>query len=182
MDIICLTCDMHFESAEGAKEHKCRGKPIYQANTTQVKTNGSNIPGQVVTSIIFPSTQMQICPTCKKPSLMLNEISNRYECLNLECKTSFFRVTVDKNRQLITAEKEALDELSTKETRAWFGNQYYDAKRKKWRDGEKPIRVRWTHNYWNWIFIVLAFVFISLAVTLILNYFWPGTRFTIFGW
>lgn len=127
-------------------------------------------------------TQLQTCPECKQLSLMLNATNNRYECLNLKCRSSFFRATIDKYNQNVATDQKALDELSTKKTRSWFGNQYYDAKKKKMRDGKEPIRVRWTHNYWNWFFVVLVFVLISLAVTLILNHFYPNFRFVIFGW
>jgi hypothetical protein len=126
--------------------------------------------------------QLHICPTCKRQSLMLNDSSNRYECLNSECHASFFRATIDKYDQNVALDQKALDELSTKKTRSWFGNQYYDAKKKKMRDGKEPIRVHWTHNYWNWILIVIILLLISLAVTLILHHFYPNSWFFIFSW
>jgi len=113
---------------------------------------------------------------------MLNETDDRYECLNIKCRESFFRATVDKYNQLGVAEQNAINELDAKKTRSWFGNQYYDSKRKKWRDGEQPIRVSWVHNKWHWLLIPLLFILISVIITLILNYFHPGSKFAILGW
>jgi len=74
---------------------------------------------------------LQVYPSCKKKSLMLNEASNRYECLNTKCRETFLRASIDRFNQQIEAEKKALDALTEGETKAWFGNQYYDPKRKK---------------------------------------------------
>jgi hypothetical protein len=64
---------------------------------------------------------------------------------------------------------------------AWHGNQYFDPKKKKWRDGKKPKRIKLGSRN-NWIWGVLTFVIISLAVTLIVNYLRPGSTFSFFMW
>jgi hypothetical protein len=109
---------------------------------------------------------------------MLNNTSNQYECLN--CRGTFLKATVDKFNQQVAIEKNVLNELAGKETKAWFGNQYYDPKRKKWRNGKKPKKIRLGHN--NWLWAVLAFILISIVTTLILNYLFPDSRFAIFIW
>lgn len=126
------------------------------------------------------SVPLQICPSCKRKSLMLNKASDQYECLNTECGDNYFRATVDKYNQQVAIEKNTLNELAGKKTRSWSGNQYYDPKRKKWRDGKQPKRISLGHN--NWIWIPIAFIIVSVIITLVLNYFYPGTKFIIFGW
>lgn len=123
---------------------------------------------------------LQVCPSCKKQSLMLNQVSNRYECLNTKCRGTFFKASVDTFNQQIQSENKTANALPKKETKAWFGNQYYDSKRKKWRDGKQPKKVNLGRNDWLWT--VILFVVISIVVTLVLNHFYPGSRFAIFGW
>jgi len=125
-------------------------------------------------------TDLQICPTCKKQSLFLNQTDDTYECLNQKCsdyRHQFLKISVDRYYEQLAAEKKALDELSNAKTHAWVGNQYYDEKKKKWCDGDKPIRA---HQVPAWLVVVLAFVIISVLVTLILNYYHPGSHFIIF--
>ncbi len=124
--------------------------------------------------------RLQVCPSCKQQSLILNEANNMYECLNTKCRETFFRASVDKYNQQIESDQEALNTLSEKSTKAWFGNQYYDSKKRKWRDGMRPKRVKLGRN--NWLWIVIGFIIISLVITLILNFFFPGIRFFIIGW
>jgi ribosomal protein L37AE/L43A len=121
---------------------------------------------------------LQICPACHGKFLILNEANDQYECLL--CGVTFFRATVDKYNQQVQAEKDAFSELTKKKTRAWFGNQYYDSERKKWRDGRRPKRIGLGRNKWLWI--VLLFIVVSLAITLLLNYFHPGSSFAFFVW
>jgi hypothetical protein len=91
----------------------------------------------------------------------------------------FLKISIDRYYEQLEAEKKALDEISNANTHSWVGNQYYDEKKKKWRDGDKPIRV---HPIPAWLVVVLAFIIISILVTLILNYYHPGSHFIIFGW
>jgi hypothetical protein len=65
-------------------------------------------------------------------------------------------------------------------TKAWVGNQYFDSKKKRWIQGEKPKRI--TAKRWLCLWNVLVFVLISVIITIILDYFSPGTKFIIFGW
>jgi hypothetical protein len=121
------------------------------------------------------SILLQICPSCKRKSLMFNEVRNKYECLN--CRDSFFKVTIDKYNQQISNET---SESGNSNAIAWSGNQYYDPIKKKWAQGKKPNRVR-IYKY-GWIWTILGFIFISLVITLVLNFLFPGTKFFIWGW
>jgi len=123
---------------------------------------------------------LQVCPSCKKQSLMFIQSSNTYECLNTDCGQTFFKASIEKYNQQIKGAKQALDSLQEKETKSWFGNQYFDPKKKKWRDGKRPKWVNLGHNHWFW-FLVL-FILLCLIVTLVLNYFFPGSKFAIFIW
>lgn len=73
----------------------------------------------------------KICPTCKIHHLLFNVQTNKYECL--KCKETYFKVTIDKYYLQLEEDKNKLDELSKKNTKVWFRNQYYDTKKKKWR-------------------------------------------------
>ena len=54
----------------------------------------------------------------------------------------------------------------------WFNNEYYDAGKGKWKVGKYFHRKRRHSPLWTFaIFIIL-----SLVVTLILDYFFPGIR------
>ena len=116
---------------------------------------------------------LQVCPSCKKQSLMFIQGSNQYECLNTECRQTFFKASIDKFNQQTEEEKKALDSLTKNETKSWFGNQYYDPKKKKWRAGKRPKIVSLGHNRWLWI--PIFFIVISIIVTVVLNYFYPGS-------
>jgi hypothetical protein len=67
-----------------------------------------------------------------------------------------------------------------KSPKAWHGNQYYDSKKKKWLDGKKPKYIKLGHN--NWFWGILGFVILSIAVTVILNHFYPNSSFSFFIW
>ena len=58
----------------------------------------------------------------------------------------------------------------------WFNNQYFDADKKKWKSG-KYFNKRRKQSF-LWIFIV--FIILSLAVTLVVDYFFPGVRIFFF--
>jgi hypothetical protein len=122
--------------------------------------------------------ELKICPTCKQKSLMLNESSNRYECLNVTCKDSFFRTAFDKFEKQNVGYQETLEAISTNKARAWAGNQYYDSKKKKWRDGKKPKRLKL--GRWNWLRVFIIFLIISILITIILNCFFPNSGFAFF--
>jgi hypothetical protein len=124
------------------------------------------------------SVLLQTCPSCKQLTLMLNEVSGKYECLN--CRDTFFRATIDKYNQQEAAEKKARDQLTEQKPIAWSGNQYYDSKRKKWRNGKKIKRLSLGHK--PWLSVLLMFILVSLIITLILNYLYPGSHFIIIGW
>jgi len=121
---------------------------------------------------------LQTCPSCKEQALMFNEYSNNYECLN--CKDTFLKASIDKLNQQSKEEKNALNKVTEKETRAWSGNQYFDIKTKKWRNGKQPKRTRLGRYTWFWIIVI--FILASVVLTLILNYFSPGSHSIIFWW
>jgi hypothetical protein len=162
------------ESEPGREEHpkEQAGDSVKEATPSQGATETL---GQSRTPI-----PLQVCPLCKEQSLVPNQAGNGYECLNAKCRGTFFKATVDRFNQQTEAQKKALDALREKETKAWFGNQYYDHKRKQWRDGKQPRRVKLKRNDWLWIVILL--IVISILVTLVLNYFYPNSRFAIFIW
>lgn len=54
----------------------------------------------------------------------------------------------------------------------WFNNQYYDATKKKWKTGKYFSKARRRNLLWTFV----IFIILSLAVTLILDYFFPGIR------
>jgi len=124
------------------------------------------------------------CPNtkCGMFSLVLSEDGNNYTCTNPKCPeymVPISKVAVDSYYRQIAEDRNSLDKISTTETRSWVGNQYYDTKQKRWMDGERPKRI---HRVPTWFFILLAFVIISIIVTLVLGYYHPGTKFMIFGW
>ena len=119
-----------------------------------------------------------ICPECKGVTLMLNETTNRYECLH--CRESFNKILVDRDNQLVEAERKTLDDLSAKDTTAWVGNNRWNPKKKRWERGVCPERMR--HFDWAWILVPLVFILLSVLVTWVLNCFHLGVKFWIFGW
>lgn len=158
-----------------------RGLPEDYVDSDIILSSESSKESKIDSRIEDNQISLQTCPECKQRSLMLNTSNNRYECLNNKCRRSFFTVSVDRYNQQVLSDQESLNELDRKKTRAWFGNQYYDPKKKKWRDGKESIKIRWKYNKWIWL-APLLFILISIIATVIINYFFPGHRFIIFGW
>jgi hypothetical protein len=135
--------------------------------------------------------QTQNCPTCHKQSMVLTEDGTRYECQNTKCSDYRLRLLKgqykDYNQRQFktiypekkTENNDAVDETDVSKARLWNGNQYWDEKKKKWRDGDQPIRI---HRIPSWLVIVGVCIVISIVITLILNYLHPGTRFSFFIW
>ncbi len=71
------------------------------------------------------------CPICLKVSVAWSESNNRYECLNLKCKNTFskegYETRIEEWNRLLTEEPKG---------KAWFGNSYFDPKKKKWKKGK----------------------------------------------
>jgi hypothetical protein len=105
--------------------------------------------------------------------LSLIKASGHYECFNPKCRHSFLPIEIEKYNRQIEEDKRALDEIPTTGNGPWVGNQYFDAKKKKWMDGDKPKRV---HLIPIWLLVLVGFVIISIVVTLILNHLQPGSR------
>jgi len=76
-------------------------------------------------------------------------------------------------------ENNTTDETDVSKARFWNGNQYWDERKKKWRDGDQPIRI---HHIPSWLVIIGICIVISVIITIILNYLHPGTRFNFFVW
>ena len=135
--------------------------------------------------------QMQNCPACHEYSMMLTEDGTHYECQNPKCSDYRLRLLKgqykDYNQRQFktiypekkTENNDAVDETDVSKARLWNGNQYWDEKKKKWRDGDQPIRI---HRIPSWLVIVGVCIVISIVITLILNYLHPGTRFSFFIW
>ena len=126
-------------------------------------------------------TELVVCLYCHQKSLWFNKVNNSFECLNSKCSNynvPISMVSFNRNNQQLEAEKKALDE-STAKARLWNGNQYWDEKKKKWRDGDQPIRI---HRIPSGVVIIAVCIVISLIITLALNYLHPGTRYSFFIW
>ena len=119
--------------------------------------------------------QLQICPTCHEKSMVLTEDSTHYECQNPKCSDYRSRLL----KVIYPEKKDIVDETDVSKARLWNGNQYWDEKKKKWRDGDQPIRI---HRIPSWVVIIGVCIVISIAITLILNYLHPGTRYSFFIW
>ncbi len=64
------------------------------------------------------------CPHCTKDSLSWIEKSNQYECFNRKCRWTYTKEQLAEEIKLREEEPKG---------KAWFGNMYFDAKKKKWR-------------------------------------------------
>ena len=74
-----------------------------------------------------PEVKLLDCPICSKHSLFWNEVSTIYECLNLKCKNTFTFESLQKARQKPEVDPSA---------KAWWGNRFFDPKKRKWRKGK----------------------------------------------
>jgi hypothetical protein len=64
------------------------------------------------------------CLNCLQISLFWNPKQSQYECLNLKCKKVYTKQQYDEEKAVREAEPKG---------KAWFGNEYFDPKKKKWR-------------------------------------------------
>ena len=125
--------------------------------------------------------ELAVCLYCHEKSLWLNEVNNSFECLNSKCENHNVpipMISFGENKKKIEAAEKAANESISK-AKVWVGNQYWDEKAKDWRDGDKPVRV---HRIPTWLVIIGICIVISIAITLILNYLHPGTKFSFFFW
>jgi hypothetical protein len=65
-----------------------------------------------------------ICPSCSETSLFWLEQIQVYECMNFKCRMIYSMVQYQESQK--SPKVEPLG-------KAWFGNEYYDTKKKKWR-------------------------------------------------
>jgi hypothetical protein len=104
--------------------------------TTVLPQKSEIIPNIVVNSIVEESDKAEPelpaqsneklvkCLNCLKVSLVWNDRQNKYECLNLKCKKAYSKQQYEEEKKLREAEPKG---------KAWFGNEYFDPKKKKWR-------------------------------------------------
>jgi hypothetical protein len=107
------------------------------------------------------------CPNIKCPSsmsgtmsLLLNDAGDKYYCINPDCPdygVPISKITADTHNQQIIENKKTNDELFTKETKAWAGNQFIDSNKKKRVENGKS-----SHNFSGW-YIALAVVLIFIV-------------------
>ena len=64
------------------------------------------------------------CPRCLEMSLFWTEQRNIYECMNIRCQWIFTKEEL---------EVEIKQKESEPKGKAWFGNEYFSPKKKKWR-------------------------------------------------
>ena len=71
------------------------------------------------------------CPICWKISLAWIEANDRFECMNVKCKNRF-------SKEDYESRTEEWNRLLAEEPKgkAWFGNSYFDPKKKKWKKGK----------------------------------------------
>ena len=175
----CSKCD--FESCK--RQQFFKKLPVQAANPPdkqEYEQFYKNIPVQ--TRLNPPDKQeLAVCLYCHEKSLWLNEVNNSFECLNSKCdnhNVPIPMISFGENKKKIEAEEKAANESISK-AKVWMGNQYWDEKAKDWRDGDKPVRV---HRIPTWLVIIGICIVISIAITLILNYLHPGTKFSFFIW
>jgi hypothetical protein len=80
--------------------------------------------GELATSSSQPEIKPVKCPTCLMISLVWLSSRKIYECQYPKCKATFTENELNEINRLRQAEPEG---------KAWFGNEYYDPKKKKWR-------------------------------------------------
>jgi hypothetical protein len=64
------------------------------------------------------------CPSCSKISLFWVEQTTVYECMNFKCKNVYTKEQYLKSQE--SGKPESLG-------KAWFGNEFFDTKKKKWK-------------------------------------------------
>ena len=85
--------------------------------------------------------ELKVCPHCGEKSLFYNFVSGEWECLNKGCESHKKASESAKLKEGKSAK--AKRRASSGGGRAWFGNLYYDAKSRKWRNparGGLPMR------------------------------------------
>jgi hypothetical protein len=69
------------------------------------------------------------CPQCLNMSLAWFAKLDRYECMYEKCQNKYTKQQYEKDIKLVN------DALAEPQGKAWFGNLYFDPKKKKWRKG-----------------------------------------------
>ncbi len=138
-----------------------------------------NVPKQVINP--SDNQHLTVCIYCHEKSLCFNKVNNSFECLNSKCSNYNVvipMISLNRNNQQIEAEEKAMNESIAK-ARVVMGNQIWNPKKGDWDNLGKPVRI---HRIPTWLIIVGACIVVSIVITLILNHFQPGSRFSFFVW
>ena len=128
--------------------------------------------------------QLQKCPECKEESLFWNAFTGLYECLNPNCRRRLTREEfvakesgaaeirearrqpTDTDASKARREREGEPRLTRKEQasfsqgggRAWFRNEYFDAKSKRWRKPKRGFSMKLSLGKISAIFLLIVLV------------------------
>jgi hypothetical protein len=102
LDIICAICGKHFNNIETARKH--RGGCKSEAENDEVHSIRSENTrlspeewGNIINSIKKGTSNKKesnllTCPSCHQPSILKNDSSGLYECLNNKCRKKFPKI------------------------------------------------------------------------------------------
>lgn len=170
----CLNCGY---TPPKAKPPACWGGPSWQRPPKPPATGKGSDETQSPPpeKEVGRTPGLERCPACREVSLSWNKQTNLFECLNLKCKRKFTESELRNPKpeaphekadrgvsQIVSPAGKERRHRVTKTTeapsagRAWFGNEYFDRKSKKWK---KPTKRGQRIGRW-----LLALVGISLLV------------------
>lgn len=95
---------------------------IYREQLLPQSTDTPELGSKGVDPVSVTKQKLAKCPICWKMALLFDATKKEYECLN--CRRKYSPSEYEELRHRLE------DEPSGK---AWFGNEYYDPKKKKWR-------------------------------------------------
>ncbi len=109
------------ELAEREKQNQIILTPP-EINTENPKNSAE--PPNSSKSPVAEARDLIRCPNCFKISLFWIQKSSSYECLNPKCRWIYTEEQLAEEIRLRKEEPKG---------RAWFGNEYFDPKKRKWR-------------------------------------------------
>ncbi len=102
MDIICAICGKHFNNIETARKHRgsCKSEAendevhfIPSENTRLSPEEWENIISSIKKGTTNKKeSKLLTCPSCHQPSILTNDSSGLYECLNNKCRKKFTKI------------------------------------------------------------------------------------------
>lgn len=164
------------EDADGSAYEEQRRKQSQESLSKQRKPSSEHPKSPRPTEPASANMTLVTCDWCRRGFLLLNKVIDQYECDY--CGKTVPRKAVEIYIGQVQAQKDALDKLKEGKSKGWIGWEYWDEKG-KWIRG-RPGRIIFTGNRWLWF--VLLFILVSLAITFLVNYFHPGSRFAFFVW